>query len=282
MKFEARQNNLPTLVHDVTSMDVSKDQQYLYNIVKAIEVGDVSDGLAKKEPGPLRHSRWLTAANRILRLYVSTTSPSKELTLLADYVLLVYAPMWFSIKLEPQCYMGARHLWRLIQLSRFLSESDRQIVDKCIQRNAFMSHPENNLISMLVDDRRDIRELAARRIKCARQTTASAEARKFQIPSVNFDAVDYYCLVNLQEVPRTPPPMLQNISDDEIEAAIQVPRKWTLEEYPCHTQSVERHVKVVTEAAASVCGGLRRDGYIRAKLASRKEVSHFRSKKDWK
>jgi len=38
---------------------------------------------------------------------------------------------------------------------------------------------------------------------------------------------------------------------------------------------------MVTEAAASACGDLRRDGYIRAKLLSRKSVSHFGSKKDW-
>jgi len=37
-----------------------------------------------------------------------------------------------------------------------------------------------------------------------------------------------------------------------------------------------------TEAAASVCGDLRRDGYIRVKLLSRKDIPHFGSKKDWK
>ena len=104
--------------------------------------------------------------------------------------------MWFSIKLEPQCYMGARHLWRLIHLSRFLPEDERQVVDKCIQRNAFFGHPENILISMLVDDRKEIRELAARRIKCARQTAAPTKVRKFQVPALNFDADDYHCLVN--------------------------------------------------------------------------------------
>ena len=76
--------------------------------------------------------------------------------------------------------------------------------------------------------------------------------------------------------------MLKDISDDEIDRAIQTPHKWTLDDFPCHTQSVERHVKMVTEAASSVCGDLRRDGYIRAKLLSRKYIPHFGSKKDWK
>jgi hypothetical protein len=79
--------NLPTALQQVTDIDISKDQQYLYDICHATEVGDVTESLAKKEPGPIIHSRWLTTANRILRLYVSSTSSSTELVLLTDYIL---------------------------------------------------------------------------------------------------------------------------------------------------------------------------------------------------
>jgi hypothetical protein len=41
-----------------------------------------------------------------------------------------------------------------------------------------------------------------------------AEVRKFKIPPLNFDAEDYHSLVNWQELPRTQPPMLKDISDD--------------------------------------------------------------------
>jgi hypothetical protein len=137
---------------------------------------------------------------------------------------------------------------------------------------------------MLVDDRKEIREFAARRIKLARQSTVIdfAEVRKFKIPLLNFDAEDYHSLVIWQELPRTQPHRLKDISDDEIESAIQIPHKLTLDDFSCHIQSVERHVKMVTEAAASVCGDLRSDGYIRAKLLSRKYIPYFGSKKDWK
>ena len=178
--------------------------------------------------------------------------------------------------------MRARHLWCLIQLSRFLSESDRLVIDKCIPRNAFFGHPENILKSMLVNDRKEIRELAARRIKFSRQSPVAdySELRKFKIPPLNFDAEDYHSLVNWQELPRTQPPMLKDVGDDEIEKAIQIPQKWTLDDFPCHTQSVERHVKMVPEAAAaSVCGDMRREGYIRAKILSRKYIPHFGTKK---
>lgn len=55
-----------------------------------------------------------------------------------------------------------------------------------------------------------------------------------------------------------------------------------LEKYPCHTQAVERHVKVITDAARSVCGKERREGYIRAKLESRKRMSKYSTKSEWK
>ena len=82
--------------------------------------------------------------------------------------------------------------------------------------------------TMLVDDRKEIRELAAKRIKLARQSNSadSIEVRKFKVPSVNLDANDYHCLVNWQELPRTQPPMLNDISDDEIDSAIEIPHKW--------------------------------------------------------
>ena len=55
-----------------------------------------------------------------------------------------------------------------------------------------------------------------------------------------------------------------------------------LEKYPCHTQAVERHVKVITDSARSVCGKERREGYIRAKLESRKRMSKYFTKSEWK
>jgi len=38
---------------------------------------------------------------------------------------------------------------------------------------------------------------------------------------------------------------------------------------PCHTQAVERCVKLVTESSSAVCGAKSRYGYIRSQLESR-------------
>lgn len=46
----------------------------------------------------------------------------------------------------------------------------------------------------------------------------------------------------------------------------------------CHTQAVERMVKLVTEVSIKVADELRRDGYIRAVLQSRSEMPKFDKK----
>lgn len=52
------------------TQDLSKDQKYLYEISVAISNGILPANLVHCNPGNLCHSRWLTTANRILRLYV--------------------------------------------------------------------------------------------------------------------------------------------------------------------------------------------------------------------
>ncbi len=48
------------------------DQKYLYELCRAVQKGIVSPSLETRSPGKICESRWLTKANRILRLYVAT------------------------------------------------------------------------------------------------------------------------------------------------------------------------------------------------------------------
>lgn len=105
-----RSENLPKLVPD----DLSTDQKYLWDICQAVASGVCTESLLQRNPGKLAHSRWLTAANRILRLYVSTKEVSKNLTL-TEYVMKIYAPVWFHIKLKPSGKDGPRHLLNIKQ-----------------------------------------------------------------------------------------------------------------------------------------------------------------------
>ena len=49
-------------------------------------------GVASKSPRALNNARWLTRANRILRLYTSKTNPSQNLKDITYMTLNVYAP----------------------------------------------------------------------------------------------------------------------------------------------------------------------------------------------
>ena len=275
--FMRRENGLPHRLLDVENLDLSKDQLYLYKMCDAIASGSVADSLAKKEPGPLVHSRWLTAANRILRLYVSTQSPSNELILLTNYVLQVYAPLWFTIKMQPECYEGSKHLWKLIQLSRFLPHEIHSVVDSCIQRNAYFAHPENLVLAMLADENADIRKKACDLILASRNSN-STSLRKFQLPNINFSAQNYCEIVDWSQLSNADPPLLKICDFGEFGNSTW---KEKIGKIPNHSQCVERHVQLVTQAAAAVCGAPRRDGYIRAKLMSRKAISRYASKQDW-
>lgn len=52
-------------------MDLSTDQAYGYRITQAIRTGEISSNIALLEIGPVSHSRWLTTANRLCRIWVS-------------------------------------------------------------------------------------------------------------------------------------------------------------------------------------------------------------------
>jgi hypothetical protein len=222
----------------------------------------------------------LTAANRLVRLYVSTENPSNSLKVIVTFIVKVYAPMWFTIKMNPSCKDGAKHVWKTIQRSRYLSTEFKDVIDPVIQRNAYFAHPENLLLSMITDERKTIRELGMRRILRAR--SESCGLRKFSIPTLNFNAQNYIDLIDWQMTDVTEPPLLADVDSIEMLVASGETPVIDFPKYPCHTQAVERCVKLVTEASASVCGEMARDGFIRVRLESRKLMPYFNTKADYR
>ena len=67
VRFEPIELREPLRPVDVD--DLSTDQSYLYEICLAVTSGQFHDDLAYKYSGNTCHSRWLTLANRVLRLY---------------------------------------------------------------------------------------------------------------------------------------------------------------------------------------------------------------------
>ncbi|GBM32402.1 hypothetical protein AVEN_239793-1 [Araneus ventricosus] len=66
-------NNIECELPCIDPTNVSCIQKYLLDICIAISSGVGSSDLAKRQPGTLNLARWLTTANRILRLYISTS-----------------------------------------------------------------------------------------------------------------------------------------------------------------------------------------------------------------
>lgn len=282
-KFESITVNL--LVLD--SRELGKDQQYFYNICQAVNSGDCPLELSKRDPGPISHARWLTTANRILRLYISTTKPSAHLTGIVTFILKVYAPMWFAIKTRNSCEDGSRHLWECISKTRLLPKKYQAIINPVIAHNAFCAHPENILISMLGDEQRDVRVLAVSRILKARseaiETSANAHPRKFIVPSINFQAQKFQDMIDWEKETIHEPPVLRGLSDEQIRSFIDdVSQVSLFNAFPCHTQAVERTVKEVTKASLSVCGIENRDGLIRNALRSRQLMPSFNTKSQFR
>ena len=262
--------------------DLSCDQKYLLNMFKAVTNGSASTQLASQKPGPLNHSRWLTTACRILRLYVATSEPSSVLLDLVRYIMNLYVPVWFSIKRRNSCSDGARHFFKLLNFSQSQAKRVRDIVNKVLQRNAFFAHPENILLAMLLDKDEHIRELGWRRILKSR-IDSSKERRTFIVPKLLFDSNRYYGMIDWQCTGVSEPPLVHDISSAVIENNIKLrilPKK-LFPILPCHTQAVERSVKLVTEASGCLVNSSERDGYILAKLDSRKKIPQFESKKDF-
>jgi hypothetical protein len=262
--------------------DLSSDQAYLLRICSSIMTGNFPKVLEKKSPGALNHARWLTTANRILRLYVSTVNPSEVLLILVEFIMKVYAPMWFSIKSEPSCLMGAKHVFKTIKLTRYLPENLKQVIEPVINRNGFFAHPENVILSMLGDSRRNIRKQAVDHIlRVRKKRKPEKEVRKFTVPKINFDAKSYQSIVQWKTSEE--PPVTMYLSNEELKQIVIDPGEILsdIKGMPCHTQSVERGIKLVTEAAKLVCGSENRDAMIKVKQTSRAKMPKFDSKKEY-
>ena len=77
----------------------------------------------------------------------------------------------------------------------------------------------------------------------------------------------------------TDPPLTFELSNQDLIEIMTV--KLEIKSYKVHTQSVERAVKLVTQASISVYGPEARDGYVKATVLSRRIMPKLSSKKDF-
>lgn len=212
MRFSKPKKNCPI---DVVK-ELSKDQKYMLEMCEATGSGRCSLELSMRDPGKMSYARWITTASRLLRLYIGIVQQSPNLRILVEYVMKVYAPIWFDIKCHSSVKDGAKHLFRLIHLSRYMTQEMKRIVDPVIERNGFFGHPENLLLAMISYSRSHVRELGLRRILQSRTKSQQRGIRVFKVPHLNFEAQDYIDLITWSDCVVTEPPLTMAITVDDL------------------------------------------------------------------
>ena len=96
-------------------------------------------------------------------------------------------------------------------------------------------------------------------------------------PKMNLSATSLIKLIKWEPCKVDESAFTCSLSKEEIWGFLDKP--FDPSKFSSHTQSTERCVKLVTEAAATVCGQEARDGYTRASIQHRESLPVFTTKK---
>lgn len=260
--------------------DLGSDQKYLRDMILAIYDCEISTSLAGRSPGKIGYARWLTTANAVLRIYVATINPSKNMIVLSKYIIRVYARMWFAIKARPQFYNSPTHMHNMITNAKCINDPRiLSVLQAKLNTNSYSLHSENLLCAMLVDPRETVRKKAVERIIKCRETPETT-VRKFVCPKVDMEADDYYQLIDENEI-WLESILTKNITDELLREYLDECPIIKFDPYPSHTQSVERHIRLVSQTSKSITSPEERDARINAALMHRRLFPKNSTKRDF-
>ena len=276
------------ILPDEAIENLSSDQYYALLMCQEVMKGIVDTDLKYLEVGGLCYSRWLTLGCRILRYCVSNSKPSRNLQILAEYLVRIYFPCWFRIKLHNRITVGSKHFFYMLRLiSSFSNAVVNDVGVKVLRNNAFFAHHENIFLAMLGDNDQKIRAMAVHKILQIRIQNSQQEGerleqtdqvRMFIIPKANAVAKAYYEMSDLHLPNMHEPPATTCMSDNALQ---QLATNKPELNYPCHNQAEERHIQLVPEAATAVEGFDRKDCMIRQKIKSRRLMPCYDTKKQF-
>ena len=279
------QEPLVNIIESV-AIKMSTDSVLAWKYLQAIVRGKLEPDVAGLKCGQLSHSRWLTCGIRCLMLYMSEHDLGDEetevLKLLTTWVTQVYLPMFFEIKIKHTIEYGSWHLLKLFRLWRTQDARVREASKPYLRSESWWAHPENLLVALLCSDDAEHRSFAVNIIVSRRDGSeiGSTAVRPYKVPiTVNLDANDLRSVIDWQTEIITEPVFTAKLSLSQLNSLKESALK--ILPYSLHTQSCERVVKLVTEAAESVCGWAKRDGFIRTQMRHRESMPSLRSKKDF-
>lgn len=274
--------NMPAIMPAVS--ELTSDQKYLLEAAEAVSRGKVSSKFDGRSPGKLNNARWLTKANRILRLYMKTRNPPDALCTAVKYLQLVFIPMWFGIKMNPTFFNGSRHFFNFIQFSK--SITDRQVtsaVEECLLYNFYYGFSEQIIIGMLTDEDAGVRTRGYEIIERIRKEVADStdnvvrEVKRQSKAFYNFNADRYYDLIDLDGENVFEPPSTMHFTDEDIENLKNAKAVPILPNIPCHSQAVEFYVQEV-HRVAPLAKPERRLNMVRCTALARRLNPYFKTK----
>nr|XP_047125873.1 uncharacterized protein LOC124807716 isoform X2 [Hydra vulgaris] len=249
--------------------DLSTDQACGYRIVTAIRSGVLPENLINLEIGPVSHSRWLTTANRFCRLWVSihflTGKNYRNLRFIIEFIVGVNFPCWFQIKVKHSWLDRPRHILFQLKQIRYQKKEVIEIVMKTIMRSAWFAFSECIIQTLLCSKDEEERKFGVQKVLEIRGVgddntqfgDNSVKIRK--TPCINTDADNLTNLIEWKDSIYEPL-LTTSLTTHEVRKFFHKPM--VVPEWPCHSQSVERCVKQVTEACAKTYSHEKREEYI--------------------
>ena len=152
---------------------------------------------ALQKAGPLHQARWLTLANRCMKLYATMSHPPDDLKRVVEFIVTVFAPAWFQSVKNPSIVDSPKVFFTLIKALKtfkfdvdqddqqndadpfkfLLAESkipkgymqidmpdgwgdiqESEEMKIAVNNSAYNGHPESVILAMLCDERISFRE----------------------------------------------------------------------------------------------------------------------------
>ena len=285
--------NFPSCPPEVLE-DLNTDQKYAFKVCQCVMTGVIPRGFEEQKPGKMCHARWLTTAARICRLYISEINPTDELTRLTSYIINVYMPTWLNIHWHHNIKYASQHLLNEIQLiNKHCTEEEKKIALHIVNINGFHGHQEMVLTCILASTDEHTRQDAVSKVlairrrreeekkathkkkvtekkKVASKKKEAVRIRKLRVPELNFKAARISQLCPWEGANVTEPCITTALSNEELIKFTETPLE--LPNIPCHSQAVEREVKLTTESSAAVAGINNQQGFAFNVMSARKDI----------
>ena len=262
---------------------MSTDQKTCYKLVQAVKAGTLPPEMQEMLCGVICHSRWHTTGERVIYLWTRKHGLSganyKILEMLVKFCLQWYFKLYFDIKVKHLIEDAPYHILTSLRILKTQPQKVRDAVTFYIKTGAWYAHSECVLLSLLTSSKSSDRKFAVNQILRLRGKNefGDTSVRPRVTPKLNMSATSLMKLISWKAGEVDEPVLTCSMSRAEIKAFLNKP--YDPPKFSCHTQSTERCVKMVTEAAAAVCGQDARDGYIRARVHHREVMPVFTTKK---